>query len=195
MPINYSFVAKKITDTTQPITIGTVFNGSLTQPNQRNLFTFDVASATQLMFTNAGTNTDATLTLVGPNGVYFNTTIGGLNNVINVVAGSYTLVVTGHPSLTYNYGYRIVDIGAAQQLQFETVTSGTLNPGSTAIAYRFSGVKGEHISLELINPNSSVSWRVIGPTGANVTYNSFDPKGDVDILPVTGTYTVIYYRL
>ncbi|HEY3746548.1 MAG TPA: hypothetical protein VGL17_09920, partial [Gemmatimonadaceae bacterium] len=195
-PLSYSFTPYKIVDTVQALTLGAVVNGSITAPNQKNIFTFDLAAPAELLLTNAGSDTSEMFALTGPRGTEFTARALSSTSVAVVPAGHYTLTVTG-PTFTptHDYAFQLQDLKSASQIQFEAATSGTLNPGSGAAAYAFSGNAGDHVSIEALSNTGDLNWRVVDAFGNDVTQAFFSPSnsGDVGRLPATGNFTLVIY--
>ncbi|MEH2565659.1 CARDB domain-containing protein [Bradyrhizobium sp. AZCC 2289] len=197
-PVNYSFNAQKITNTTVALTLGTPVNGAITQPGQQNAYIFNLANASQLYFDSLTSDSNFNWTLTGPRGTevssqYFYASDGNYQSsdpIINLIAGNYTLTVFGTTSYTGSYGFRLSDLGSATSITPGTAVSGTLNPGNATNLYKFDANAGDLAYFDQQTANGNTYWRLIDPNGQQVWFNSF---GDVatQALPSSGTYSLL----
>ena len=128
-------------------------------------------------------------TVVAPRSLYG----GGASDLVigELSAGQYTLTVNaqsaGH---TGSYGFRLMNLGSAAAFTLGTAVSGTLNPGSSANAYKFDATAGDRFFFDFISASSTVYWRLVDPYGREVLFTNFsDLEGQE--LGVTGTYTLL----
>src|SRR5262249_29502539 len=65
-PVNYTFNVQPITDTTQTLTIGASTTGAIAQTGQRDLYTFSVATPTEVLFDGQTNDSHLQWSLVRP---------------------------------------------------------------------------------------------------------------------------------
>ena len=80
--------------------------------------------------------------------------------VILPEAGDYELMIDGSGESTDEYSFRLIDLGNAPILPRETVTSGTLNPGTSIQFYRFNGNEGDRIYFDNQINSSNSRWHL-----------------------------------
>jgi hypothetical protein len=197
-PLAYSFNAQKVTNTTTALTLGSQVNGAITQAGQQNSYTFTLANASQLYFDSLTYDSSLTWTLSGPNGDevgvrnFVNsdgTGIGSTNPVLNLLAGNYTLTVSGSGDHTGSYSFRLSDLASATPITLGTTFSGTLNPGNATNLYQFSGNAGDLFYFDRLSLSGNAYWRLIDPYGQQISYNNL--VSGPGTLPSTGTFTLL----
>ncbi|WP_164766477.1 hypothetical protein, partial [Mesorhizobium sp. M7A.F.Ca.CA.001.15.1.1] len=110
--------------------------------------------------------------------------------LLDLVAGSYTLIVDGYLDATGPYSFRLLDVATATPITLGDPVSGTLPSGNDTALYRFDAQAGEKFFFDQQSDSGgTVYWRLIDPFGRQVLFNGF---GDVDVqaLAFTGTYTL-----
>jgi hypothetical protein len=206
-PGNYTFNVQKVTNTTAGLTVGNQVNGAITQAGQQNLYTFNLASPSQLYFDSLTNDSSLSWTLTGPRGIevnsrnfvysdgyYANTNQQGYLPVLNLIAGNYTLAVSGTFGHTASYSFRLSDMASATQITPGTLVSGTLSPGNSTNLYKFNANAGDPFYFDeqsLSGSTTSNYWRLIDPYGRQVWFQY--PFADVpkQALAFTGTYTLL----
>jgi RHS repeat-associated protein len=124
------------------------------------------------------------------------TAVDGLsstNPVQNLVAGSYVLTVASGAGGAYQF--RLLDLGQATALTPDTPATGTLNPGNSTDAYRFTAQAGASYFFALQTtgtpPTNTANLRLVDPYG-NVLFSNpsaTDPRALT--LAQAGTYTLL----
>jgi hypothetical protein len=153
-PVNYSFNAQSVTNTTAALNLGSSVNGAITQAGQQNLYTFTLTNPSQLYFDSLTNDSRLLWSLSGPRGIEVNsrnfTGSDGANfgsdPVLNLVAGNYTLVIFGGTDHTGSYGFRLSDLGASTTVKAYDADddfSATSDPsGPWSYGYRTSATTG-----------------------------------------------------
>ena len=196
--IDYTFNAQKLTNTTAALTLGTQVNGAITQPGQQAAYTFTLANSSQLYFDSLTNDNSLNWTLTGPRGTEvtsrsFTASDGStiVNPVLSLVAGNYTLTVTGFADHTGSYSFRVSDLGSATPVTPGNPVSGTLPSGNNTNLYRFDAQAGDQVVLTQQSVSGgSPSWRLIDPYGGVVYSGAFSTSGTLT-LQSTGTYSLL----
>lgn len=200
-PISYGFNVQPVTNTTAPLTLGAQVNGAITQTGQQNLYTFNLANASQLYFDSLTNDNGLNWSLTGPRGNevsgrnFTSSDSGNFNQdpVLSLVPGNYTLSVAASADHTGNYSFRLSDVASATTLTPGTAVSGTLNSGNATNLYRFNAQSGDQFyfdSQSLTDSTFSTYWRLTDPYGQQVWFNNFSDVG-TQSLASTGTYTLL----
>jgi hypothetical protein len=155
---------------TVPVTIGDVVNGTIAVSGEQDQFSFVLPVATRLHFDSRTDTGSIFWSLAGPAGTHvsnrsFNNSdsfdIG--NPVINLPAGTYTIIVDAAGDLTGTYGFRLLDLSAALPITPNTSISGSLDPATESDLYRFDVVAGERFYFDVTTAVSNATWRLIDP--------------------------------
>ncbi|RVA64412.1 hypothetical protein EN914_37245, partial [Mesorhizobium sp. M7A.F.Ca.CA.001.08.2.1] len=164
---------------------------------QQARYTFDLAGAARLCFDSLTNDPYLSWRLIGPRGEVNSTPVGfsysdGVSGtpLLDLVAGSYTLIVDGYLDATGPYSFRLLDVATATPITLGDPVSGTLPSGNDTALYRFDAQAGEKFFFDQQSDSGgTVYWRLIDPFGRQVLFNGF---GDVDVqaLAFTGTYTL-----
>jgi uncharacterized protein (DUF697 family) len=141
----YTFNIRPVVDGSQALTLGTIVNGSISSPAQRQNYSFTLGSATRLYFDSLTNVTTLRWSLSGPSGTLVNsrafTGSDSQNNnspLISAPAGDYMLTVFGTADNTGDYRFRLFDVSTATPMTPGTPVSSTLNPANETDAYSFT---------------------------------------------------------
>ena len=207
-PTNFSVTVYADADTTQGLTLGQTVTNTITQPGQLNTYTFSVTSETAAVFDSLTNNSNLQYSLTGPSGtlanqVSFSSADGrstGSNTRLDLVPGSYTLVVSGQNGATAPYAFRLLDLATATPIAYGNAITGTLGdagasgaasaPGTQTTLYRFTGAVGDQITLNDTQSSGTIGLRVFDPYGKQIVQQSFSRTNPIT-LTVAGTYTVL----
>ena len=200
-PVDYSFNAIPISDTTQALTLGSTVSATLTAPSQQDQYTFNLSANTLVYFDSLTNNGSMQWSLSGPPGVVvsnrlFNNSDGRFTSfdpVLSLPAGVYTLTVNGAGGTAGAYSFRLVDLSTATPVTPGTSFSGTLSPAVSTSLYQFSASAGQSFYFARLASSGSTNdgWRLVDPLG-NVVFDSplnTDP-GRIT-LALAGTYTIL----
>jgi len=197
-PLAFTFAVQKVTDTTAPMTVGSVTNGEISHTGQQNIFTFNLATAGRFYFDSLTNNSNLRWSLAGPRGqaldlqsrTFTNSDAGSNTPILDLVAGTYTLTVDGSGDTTGSYSFRLLDLAAAQPIATTgQPVSGSLPSGRETVLYRFEAQAGDRYFFDWQNGTSSANLRLIDPFGKTVWSQGFSDR-DVETLALSGTYTL-----
>lgn len=197
--INYSYSVSPVVDTTQPLTLNSIVNGTLAGPGELDNYTFNLASDTLLYFDALTNNANLQWMLKGPAGtVISNRTFNSTDSFFTtdsafpVIAGSYTLTLSGVGQTVGGYSFRLSNLSAVTPLTPGTPVSGTLNPANASNLYRFTAAAGQSFFFDSISGTpSGAGWRLVDPFGRVMFRAAITNDAGRQDLPVSGTYTVI----
>ncbi|RUY68488.1 LEPR-XLL domain-containing protein, partial [Mesorhizobium sp. M7A.F.Ca.CA.001.09.2.1] len=198
-PVDFSFAVQKVEDTTAALTVGATVDGAIAHTGQQNRYTFDLASAKRLYFDSLTNDPNLSWRLIGPRGEVNSTPFSFSNSdgpsgtpLLDLVAGSYTLIVDGYLDTTDPYSFRLLDLSAATPITLGDPVSGTLPSGNETALYRFEATAGDQVLLsrQALSAGSPY-WRLIDPYGGQVYANYFNDSPTLT-LPLTGTYTLLF---
>ncbi|HPA16325.1 MAG TPA: putative Ig domain-containing protein [Verrucomicrobiae bacterium] len=171
-PITYRFRAT-VTDPV-PVTasgFGTVYSGAIAAANEEHRYTLHAPAGLRVYFD--GITADSSQLqayLLAPNGsAAIGATAANADRgpVVLPQSGAYTLVVTG--AQPGNYAVRILDLSDAPLLTPGVETTGTLDPGLGAVAYRVQGAAGHRLFIDKLPGTSTVGhWNLYGPDNKQI---------------------------
>ncbi|AMX98812.1 hypothetical protein AB0V79_32330 [Mesorhizobium ciceri] len=156
------------------MTVGSTKGGAIAHAGQQNRYTFDLASPARLYFDSLTNDPYLFWTLIGPRGEEVNArscsgsdaaNLSG-NPVLDLVAGSYTLVVDGALDATGTYKFRLLDLAAADPIILGDPFTGILASGNETALCRFAAAAGDQVLLnrQALSAGSPY-WRLIDPFG------------------------------
>lgn len=169
--VNYSIQVNPLSpQTVANIGLGIVYAGTSTAAPTNHTFT--ASAGTILYFDGQGSFSNVVARLVDPKG----NQVFGINastdssSVLLKQSGAYRLELTGNGS----FRYQILDLGtAATTLSLNTTTAVTLNPGTSARAYQFTGGIDQQLYYDALNSSSpNVAFKLVTPTGRELFSNA-----------------------
>jgi hypothetical protein len=135
---------------------------------------------------------NVTATLVGPGGVqqFFSTSASADRGPLTLTeTGTYYLIESNNLTSTPTYSFRMLDVAAQSTLSLNTTVSGSLNPGTSAVIYRYTGTAGQRLYFNWLSGTGS-NWALYGPT--NQLISSVFSGNDFQVtLPADGPYTLV----
>src|SRR5262249_39571428 len=156
-------------------TLGSVVNGAITQAGQTNYYTFTLADPSHGYFDSLANDSNLRWTLTGPRGIEasnkaFSQTDGAYSGSSpTLIAGTYTLAVSGSADHTGSYSFRISDLATTTAITPGTAVSGTLNPGNSTNLYRFNANAGDRYYFDWQAASGGTEyWRLINPYGNQI---------------------------
>lgn len=196
--LSYALNVTPITDTTEPLVLGTATGGTLATPGQQDRYTFTLAAAGLVYFDSLTNNINFAWSLVGPVGTAVNNRAFdgsdgrsiSVNPVLPLPAGSYTLTVTGNGQTTGTYSFRLSDLANATPSTPGMAVSDTLNPGNATNLYQFSAAAGQTLYFAHLSGNAPW-WRLIDPYGNMLFSTLLSNDGGRLTLGAAGNYTVL----
>ncbi len=179
---------------------GTAIVAGRIDPGQRDNYTFTLDAAARLYFDSLINNSELRWDLVGPRGLVVSNrpmTQGDSYDgfgVLELPAGAYTLTMYGANGANGLYGFRLLDLGAAPMIDYDALTTGRLDPGTSTAAYRFEAEAGDTVYLDrvLFSGSNDTYWRLVDPFGRNYSGpHHFGNDIDRTTLPYAGFWTVL----
>jgi hypothetical protein len=198
-PVTYSF---QVVDSTEAppsagtTGFGTEHTGSIAAGTTK-AFTYTASAGQFVYFDNLDTSGSSSLyyTLTDPtNANVFAAYYGNDQNPVSLPhSGTYTLTVAGVDSSAVGaFDFNLESVpAAATALTLGATTSGTLNPGSQAAIYSFSGAAGQRLYFDGLSAPSGANVQVLDPSGNNVVSISSTNDGTPFTLTEPGTYHLI----
>ena len=197
---SFDFQLIDASDQVSPLTLNQTFNGSVSEPGQRDIHTFTLTKTTIVYADTLDGNGNANWQLVGPQGVVdsrnFRNTDGaarsGTDPVAMVLApGAYQFIVTNNGNNTATYAFRLLNLSVGTPLTLGVDTPISLDPAVGTQAYSIAAKAGDVLHLS-VGGGSNVSLRLIDSTGRVVAFLSNASQGITTApLGLTGTYTLL----
>ncbi|MFZ4411399.1 MAG: hypothetical protein ACOYOH_28945, partial [Paracraurococcus sp.] len=141
---DYSFRLGAVQDEYRTLAIGATVDGSIDQPGQTDVYGFDLAAPATLYLDALAADTYAIAWyLSGPDGTVWDgqrlrygvDSPGYYAPVLALPAGSYTLVIRADATSTGSYGFRLLDLAAAEAYLPGTVVDGSHTPQAATSLY------------------------------------------------------------
>ena len=181
---------------TTPLVLDALTTGTRAVANQRDVYTFSVATDTIVYF-DTRTDTGAiNLTLKGPSGTLVanrpltQSDAQDGRPFYRLVAGEYTLTFAG--TGTGNYTFKLGNVASGTPITLGTPVSGALSPGNETDVYRFAANAGERLFVDMqAVQNGDGWWRLLDPNGDEVWSAGISTDSGVLAMPHTGTYTLM----
>ena len=181
--------------------LGDSIQGRIRQAGQRDIYTFALTQDSQLYFDSLS-DSGLTWTLTGPRGTVMSgrallssnaNEYGGSNPVLNLVAGSYTLVIDGSADAIGPYAFRLLDLTqTGTAITPGTPVTAQLFPGNATNVYHFPANQGDQFFFDMRSvTDADAYWRLIDPYGQQIFYAGLGTDIDVTTLVSTGTYTLL----
>ena len=153
---SYSFNVVPVSDSTQPLALGATVSASLAAPGEQDRYTFSLAAPSLLYFDSMTNNSNLRWSLAGPGGTLvsnraFTASDGsGISGspALALLAGAYTLTVSGAGQTTGAYAFRLSDLASAAPLTLNAPTSGRLSPANSTNLYQFTANAGDSFYFE-----------------------------------------------
>ncbi|MDJ0844826.1 Ig-like domain-containing protein [Crocosphaera sp.] len=197
---DYSFRFLDVAEAT-PITLNTVFNGTLDPASSNDLFTFE-GTANQTIFIdnlvdNLGFN--GSFTLYRPDNQFIFPSFG--SQITLPGSGTYVLEVSNFSfdNTPVNYSFRVIQPPEPVSTSFtigETIT-GSLEQAGEVDIYTFEGTPGQRLYFDGLGTgfSSNTFVRLLSPSGATLTNFFSSSTGSDSFAPFTliegGTYELI----
>src|SRR5690606_22677407 len=131
----------KVADPTRAIAIDTLVTGRR-EPGERHTLTFTLTQPSRLLFDSLSSRWDLHWTLTGPRGAEVNQRAfaysdsidlsSGLSSLLDLPAGTYSLIVDGSAGEAVDYAFRLIDTANAQPVALDTDVTGSFATGGTS---------------------------------------------------------------
>jgi hypothetical protein len=145
---NYSFTMVTPETTTTELTLGEKVNGNIAEVGEQDIYTFDGTVGQKLFFDGISGDSNLNVKLVSPSGediLYYYSNVNSDRDPVTLLeTGTYELVVDGYTDNLGDYSFQLLDLADATNLKFDTITTGSLEPGTEAQFYKFTG-QGEQL--------------------------------------------------
>ena len=196
-PVDFTIEAYPAVTTTAPVTFGTEVTGTLANPGDQALYMLTGAVGRQLYLDGLDSSSGIDVQITDPLG---NNILSSYDQSVSIdfgpltlsAAGTYIITVFSQGRETGGYDFRVDDLAAAaSSLPLGVPSADSLATGLTTNLYRFSGTAGERLYLSSlsVNPSSSASWTLYGPSGQWISAVPLD-YDQIATLPTNGTYTL-----
>ncbi|MDJ0660865.1 MAG: Ig-like domain-containing protein [Crocosphaera sp.] len=189
--VDYSFrLITPETTATTAITIGDTVNGNIAEPGEEDLFTFTGTAGQTLYYDGLVGNFNLDVQLISPSGqsLFFVNSNSNRQPITLIETGTYQVRVDGSGITTGDYSFRLLDLAEATELTLDTVTEGTLDPGSQTAIFTFEGTTEQRLFLDELTNAFNVFYVVYGPGNQFIDSGSSD--NDIT-LPGNGTYFLV----
>ncbi|HKX60718.1 MAG TPA: hypothetical protein VJS65_02725, partial [Verrucomicrobiae bacterium] len=194
-PASYRFNFVPVVDGVQTLTLGARTSGMIATPGQVQQYDFTLLTDARLYF-DSHTNSVLRWSLAGPAGVRvanraFNALDANLPP-LDLIAGDYTVTVTGSGDDTGGFAFRLFDLATALAILPGQPLTGTLSPAVETDAYKFTATAGGKAYFDFISLSGAPNayWRCLPPMGDPMVANYLNDTGPLE-LPLTGVYTLL----
>ena len=162
-PVDYRF--QVITPDTNTLTLDTTVAGEISEKGEQDVYTFTGTEGQRIFLDVLEENVELQATLVSPSST---TVINATpmwrdyerHPLILPESGTYQLTIDGPLETTGNYSFRLADLTDSPLLEMETVTSGTLDPGTSIQFYQFEGNRGDRLYFSSQETSANSSWHL-----------------------------------
>ncbi len=195
-PGGYTFVLHRVLDQTNTLSLGATIAGALEIPGQTQSYQFALAEPHQIYF---DTLSDSSLqcTIAGPAGIAFDRplwtsdSVDG-NPVLDLVAGSYTVMVSGNGAATGTYAFRLLDAATALPFTPGTLVTNSITPGAGTALWSFDATAGDRFYFDGRPQNGFTATpfvRIMSPVGTPL-FTPSQVTADIEpfTMPRTGRY-------
>lgn len=163
LPRAYNFSVREPLVTTAPLVLGAETSGTIANPKDTAVYTFQGTAGQRLYFNNLGNDSRIEFALTGP-GVVPSTPQTW--TYILEQDGTYQLTVAGYATATGAYGFRLVDAAAATPLILGGTYSEQFTTPRQNEFYRFTGTAGQrlHFHVSAVSGETSgLGWALYTP--------------------------------
>jgi len=195
-PVDYSFEVITPDEVVKPLDIGQIVESEIFEKGEQDIYTFTGSQGQRLFLDTLQNKPLVEATLVSPSGhqVFNRVRLHddrSRNPFILQEDGTYQLIIDGSGETTDSYGFQLLDLDTAPNLQPETSIQDTLDPGRSIQVYQLSGNEGDRVYFDNQADSSNANhWRLYGPGNQKLE----DTRLNLDfetVLPATGTYYLL----
>ncbi len=194
---SYTFNVQPVAFTTEPLQLGETVSASIGVPGQQRFYTFSLAAPARLYFDSL-TNGSLRWSLDGPAGRAVSEQPFYLdgprlaNPLLDLAAGEYTLTVSGLRGVRETDRFRLLDLAGAAPLTPGLAVGADLDPGNETDLYRFDAAAGDVFFFHMVNASDTggAGWRLFGPFGNPLFFQTSLTDAGQLTLPIGGTYTL-----
>ncbi len=193
--VNYSFKVTNPPTTTTALTLGTAVSSTIAQPGEMKEYTFTGAIGQRLYYDGLGNNTTSTIyaQLLSPSGqsVFYNGDADSDRSPFTLTeAGTYKLVIDGYLDNIGNYGFKLIDAGAAPVIKSGDTITSNLTPGLESDIYRIEGQAGDKLYFDSLINTTNATWYLYGSNNQYVSGTSLGADFESN-LSSDGTYFLV----
>ncbi|GAB5443698.1 MAG: hypothetical protein Fues2KO_40470 [Fuerstiella sp.] len=187
----YSINIVPIAESTQPLTLGTRIDGTLTTPGERAEYTFNLPSDTQLYFDSLTNNPNIVWSLQGPRGQEVSSlrfdrsdSVDRIDASIDARAGDWTLTVHGNADSIGSFSFVLLNLLDNSHTTPITPNPGSANPNVTITPS--PGRAANQTEVFRLNANSGDEFSFVTTVGGSVQsyYRLLDQNG-TEVVPRT----------
>ncbi|NEP10260.1 MAG: DUF4114 domain-containing protein [Symploca sp. SIO2C1] len=191
---NYDFEIVTPEFVSTEYTIGDAVFEEISEAGEQDWYSFDGVAGQQIYLDSLlNANGEITRRIYSPTGKAitrnYSNELSRNSDVITLEeTGTYRFTVDASWSNTGEYGFRLLDVGNAETLDFNTPISGDFGDSNLETQlYQFSGEKGEHIFFDRIDGDRNNYYTLYPANGERLFFQSLTRDRDF-ALPETGNY-------
>ena len=195
-PLPFSVQVLSFESPSDSLTLGSTVSGTIALPGDQHTYTFTGSVGQRIYYDALDADFEQIYCrLISPSGIlvwdFINQSSDG-GPVALLENGTYQVLIDGSVAATGDYRFRLVDLATALPLGLTGTTTGSLNPASAMVAYRYDGTAGQRLNFDNISATQSqATWRLVGPSLQTLISRGVTTDlGDV-VLPETGTYWLL----
>ncbi|MBM4005276.1 MAG: phosphatase PAP2 family protein, partial [Planctomycetes bacterium] len=195
LPVTFDFqVVTPSTTTTLLSNLGDIVAGSIDEPGELDIYTFEGAVGQRLIPDQLAGNLNAQFTVFSPSGLelanFFSYYWSEVPETL-IEPGLYQIVVRGIGDGTGSYAFRVQDAADAMELPLNDPTTRTLEPGQRLEVFHLDGVTGQELTFDATGAASCEGvWRLYGPANQQLGGNCIGYDFSV-VLPGPGPYLLV----
>jgi len=178
------------------LTFGTTYTQTLNPSFRTDLYTISVTNGQRLYYDGLDTDGDSVaVRLYSPSGAYLTSANSDYDAgplTMTEPGTAFLAVASEYADDTADYAFRLLD--AAQSpvatLTLDTSVAASLDPGSEADVYRFTGSAGARLYFDAATTNGFAYWSLYGPFNQYMGGSSLNGDFEVTLLQ-TGEYLLV----
>src|SRR5688500_16201989 len=168
-------------------------SGQIDVPGEVDQYGFTLPQNARIVFDSLSNTSNVNWSLSGPNGeVVTNRAFNSSDNtsanpLLDLAAGEYTVTVDATGDATPTYTFRLIDLFRAQDVNPDTLVTGSLDPPNDTAVYRFSATAGARFYFDSISASHTLNYRLYDPFGRAMP----QPMGTEQAASWDGSYTLV----
>ena len=196
----YRFNVVPVSQTVQPLTIGSINQGTITRPGDTRTFTFDVPEYGLYYLDSFTSERDLRVELKSQSEViYSNRPLNDIDSfdqtsIVALAPGSYEITIDGFGDFISPFSFAFSSVETATEITAGIPVAVELtNPRETK-AFRFDAAQGGTVFLDVVSPptgNGNFYYSLIAPNGDVISITRGLGDADAVTLPTSGTYTLL----
>ena len=182
----------------QRLVLNSPVEQSIDVTGEQDIYRFNLTERSLIYFDSLTNTSNLNWTLEGPVGVevnsrHFNSKDAFLN-VLDLVAGDYTLSIDGRLDFTGEYVFQLLDLGATTSITLGTTINDNLSSTRATQAYQFEVEAGQQLYFD-VQDNADAYLRLVDPFGGDIfsrrSIGGSNPDVDTLLLEQEGIYTLL----